>query len=153
MHKEKTKLDMRRATDLFFFKQKTAYEIGVGHHRRGTTEPGSQNNPAPKSFPLHHRQFRLRMMRKGRENLLVVLRQGHPSLNAEQLRSRWIARVRGPLRVNDAAARGHPIDLTRLDRLHCPEIVAVHDLAGKQVGHGCKTDMRVWAHFKGSALN
>src|SRR5678815_6039353 len=93
------------------------------------------------------------MMRKGGLNLLAGLRQGHPGLNAEQLSSRWIAGIRGALRVNDAASRGHPIDFTRLDRLHCPEVVAVHDLASEHVGHGCKTDMRVWAHFKGSALN
>src|SRR5262245_51419361 len=93
------------------------------------------------------------MMRKGGRSLLAALRQAHPGLNAEQLSSRRITGIRGPLRVNDAAASGHPIDLTRLDRLHCPEVVAVHDLAGKQVSHGCKTDMRVWAHFKGSALN
>src|SRR5262245_46568626 len=55
--------------------------------------------------------------------------------------------------MNDAAAGSHPIDLTRLDRLHCPEVVAVHDLARKQVGHGCKTDMRVRTHLKGLALN
>src|SRR5262245_2025993 len=93
------------------------------------------------------------MMRKGGRSLLAALRQAHPGLNAEQLSARRIATVRAPLRVNDAATRSHPIDFTRLDRLHCPEIVAVHDLAGKQVGHGCKTDMRMWTHFKGSALN
>src|SRR4030095_8438738 len=93
------------------------------------------------------------MMRKGGLNLLAGLRQGHPGLNAEQLSSRWIAGIRGALRVNDAASRGHPINFTRLERLHRAEAVAMHDLAGEHVGDRCKTDMRMWAHFKGPALN
>src|SRR5262245_19338853 len=93
------------------------------------------------------------MMRKGGLNLLAGLRQGHPGLNAEQLSSRWIAGIRGALRVNDAVSRGHPIDFTRLDRLDRAEAVAMHDLASEHVGHRCKTDMRVRPHFKGAALN
>src|SRR5262247_64598 len=93
------------------------------------------------------------MMRKGGRNLLAALRQSNPGLNAEQLRSRRIAGVRGALRMNDAAAGCHPIDFTRLDWLHCPEIIAVHDLAGKQVSDCCQTDMRVRTHLKGLALN
>src|SRR4029434_3294421 len=93
------------------------------------------------------------MMRKGGLNLLAGLRQGHPGLNAELLSSRWIAGAGGALRVNDAPSSGHPIDFARLDRLHRAEAVAMHDLAGEHVGHRCKTDMRVWAHFKGPALN
>src|SRR4029434_1289945 len=93
------------------------------------------------------------MMRKGGLNLLAALRQSDPGLNAEQLSSRWIAGIRGALRVNDAASSGHPIDFTRLDRLYRPEAVAMHDLAGEHVGQRCKTDMRVGAHFKGPALN
>src|SRR4029077_15609086 len=93
------------------------------------------------------------MMSKGGLNLLMVLRQSNPSLNAEQLSSRRIAGIRGPLRVNDTGARGHPIDFTRLDRLHCPEVIAMHDFAGEQVGHRRETYMGMRAYFKGPALN
>src|SRR4030095_917181 len=93
------------------------------------------------------------MMSKGRLNLLVDFRQGDPGLNAEQLSPGRSAGIRGALRVNDTAARGHPIDFARLDRLHRPEAVAVYDLTGEEVGHRCKTDMRGGTHLKGPALN
>src|SRR5262245_34783221 len=93
------------------------------------------------------------MMRKSRCNLLSTLRQSNPGLNAEQLRSRRIAGVRGALRMNDAAAGCHPIDFTRLDWLHCAEVIAVHNLASEQVRDCCQTDMRVRTHLKRLTLN
>src|SRR3546814_13554482 len=50
------------------------------------------------------------------------------------------------LRVGDAAARRHPVDLTRPDRLLGGEAVAVHDLAVDKIGDGRKADMRMRAH-------
>src|SRR4029077_20583192 len=93
------------------------------------------------------------MMSKRGLNLLMTLRQSDPGLNAEKLSSRRIAGIGCALGVNDTAACSHPIDFTRLDRLHCPEVIAMHDFAGEQVGHRRETYMGMRGYFKGPALN
>ena len=62
--------------------------------------------------------------------------QGNPALDTEQLGAvraqvRW-----GALGMRDAAAGRHPIELSRPDRQHRAEGIAMHDLAGEQVGDG-----------------
>jgi len=51
----------------------------------------------------------------------------------------------GAFGVNDAAPRGHPVDVARNDRLMRTEAVAVHDLAREQVRDGRQVDVRVRA--------
>src|SRR5690554_1374626 len=47
------------------------------------------------------------------------------------------------LAMRDAASSGHPVHFLRPDHLLVAEAVTMHDLAGEQVGHRCKTDMRM----------
>ena len=54
----------------------------------------------------------------------------------------------GALGMGDAAARGHPVDVARDDRLVRAEAVAVQDLALEQVGHGGEADVRVRPHVE-----
>src|SRR6185437_16761076 len=51
-----------------------------------------------------------------------------------------------PLRVAHAAAGHHPVDLTGPDGLLGSDTVAMHDLAGKQVRHRRKPDVRMGAY-------
>src|SRR5262249_38906104 len=53
-------------------------------------------------------------------------------------------------RVRDAAARGHPVHLAGTDGLLHSGGVAVHDLAGKQVGDRGKSDVRMRPHVCGA---
>ena len=55
------------------------------------------------------------------------------------------------LRVDDAAARDHPVHRARPDRLHRAEAVAVQDLALVEVGERGEPDMRVRAHVEAAA--
>jgi hypothetical protein len=50
--------------------------------------------------------------------------------------------------MHDPAARNHPVDRTRLDRLDRPQTVAVKDLAVEEIGHGSETDMRMRTHIE-----
>src|SRR6185437_2587919 len=52
------------------------------------------------------------------------------------------------LRMNDAAAGGHQIDLARPDRDCGAKAIAVHDLAVEQIGDGCKPNMRMRPHIE-----
>ena len=60
--------------------------------------------------------------------LLVLARQRDPRLDPVN-RSALGARLFEPLRVRDAAARDHPVDLAGFDGLLHADAVAVHDLA------------------------
>src|SRR3546814_14554905 len=74
--------------------------------------------------------------------LLLVLRQRDPRLDAVHMAALG-PRPLEALRVGDAAARRHPVDLTRPGRLPGGEAVAVHDLAVEKIGDGRKADMRM----------
>src|SRR5207302_3667312 len=50
---------------------------------------------------------------------------------------------RRAFRVRNAAARGHPVDRARLDRLDRADAVAMHELSLEKVGHRREPDMRV----------
>jgi hypothetical protein len=83
---------------------------------------------------------------EGRLGLLVRLRQRGPQLDAV-VHVGLVHQVFGAaLGVHDAAAGGHPVDGARLDLLYVPQAVAVHDGAGKQVGHGGQPDVRMGTH-------
>ena len=79
-------------------------------------------------------------------HFLPVSRQSHPGLNAAQPRSGLAQRRRRTLRVHDAAAGGHPVQLARPDDLLEAEAVAVHDLALDQPGEGRQADVRMRPH-------
>src|SRR5687767_12103561 len=51
--------------------------------------------------------------------------------------------------MGNAATGDHPVDLVGLDGLLHADAVAMHDLAGEQVGHRGETDVRVWADVDG----
>src|SRR5690606_11717671 len=46
----------------------------------------------------------------------------------------------------DATASGHPVDLSRADRLGVAQAVTMHDLTGKQIGHRRQADVRMRAN-------
>src|ERR1043166_3296832 len=53
--------------------------------------------------------------------------------------------------MNNAAACGHPIDLTRLDRLMRAQTVAVDKLTFQQISHCRQSDMRMRRNIDSSA--
>src|SRR5215469_3755841 len=63
-------------------------------------------------------------------------------------RPAFAARALEALRVRDAAARGHPVHLTGTNGLLHAGRVAVHDLAGKQVGDRGKSDVRMRSNIR-----
>src|SRR5262249_13476263 len=79
--------------------------------------------------------------------LFVLKRQRHPGLDSLQTIA-VSARLLEALGMGDAAARDHPVDLTGTDCLLGADAVAMHDLAGKEIGDCRKTDMRVGPHVE-----
>ena len=59
---------------------------------------------------------------------------------------------RRPLRVGDAVAGGHHVQLARPDRLHVAEAVPVQDLAVEQPGHRLQAGVRVRRHLHAGPL-
>src|SRR3974390_738569 len=53
-----------------------------------------------------------------------------------------------PFRVCDAAARGHPVDFSRTNRLLDAGRIAMHDLSGKHVGNGREAYMWMRTHVR-----
>jgi hypothetical protein len=82
---------------------------------------------------------------KLRRRLLVGARQTHPQLDAVDRRTGGAQRGTGAFRVDDAAPRGHPVDVAGDDRLVRAQAVAVDDLAREQIRHGRQVDVRVRA--------
>jgi hypothetical protein len=103
------------------------------------------------AFALDERQVVRGMMGEGGLGLLVVLRQRHPGLDAEEPGFALAERRRRSLGVNDAAPGRHPVDRARPDRLHRAEAVAVQDLAVEEIGHGGEADMGVRPHVEAGA--
>jgi hypothetical protein len=86
------------------------------------------------------------------EARLAVARRlglGHPELDAVQVAAE---RARGLLRVGDAPAGGHEVELSGSDQLLRPEAVAVQQLARHQPGDGVQPQVRVGADVDPSAL-
>jgi hypothetical protein len=81
------------------------------------------------------------MVGERRLDLFLGAWQCHPGLNAEHLAALRPQFARGALGMNDAAARGHPVQLAGADRLHRAEAVAVQDLAAEQIGHRGEADV------------
>src|SRR3981189_1862466 len=50
--------------------------------------------------------------------------------------------------MDDATARGHPVDIAGPDRLHRAQAVAMQDLALEKVGDGGEPDVRVRAYVE-----
>src|ERR1700738_1334050 len=82
-------------------------------------------------------------MRERRLGLLVRLGQRHPRLKSMQPLTFDPVLRRGALRMDNPVARGHPVDVARLDALHGPETVTVHDRALEKIRDRRKADVRV----------
>src|SRR5262249_19295490 len=89
------------------------------------------------------RERALCMMHERRRDLLFLPGKSDPGLDPEKAGVGGAQLGRRALRMHDAAARGHPVDLTRTDRLNRSETVAVQNLAIKKIGHGGEAYMRM----------
>src|SRR5687768_10044382 len=88
------------------------------------------------------------MMAKARRAFFVALRKREPGLQAPGARAARAQRLRRALGMHDAAARGHPVDIARPDRLAHPKAILVKDLAVEEIRHCGKADMRMRAHVE-----
>ena len=78
---------------------------------------------------------------------LLRCRQGHPTLQPMDRFAVFAVVGRRALGMNDAATRGHPIDLAWPDRRGGAEAVAMHDLAVEQERDGGEADMGMRPHI------
>jgi hypothetical protein len=78
--------------------------------------------------------------------LLILGRQGHPALEAEQFRASRAQLLPSPFGMHDAAPGRHPVEFARPDRQLGSERVPVHDLAVEQVGDGRQADVGMGPH-------
>ncbi len=74
--------------------------------------------------------------------------QGDPGLNAVDVFAVG-ARLLEAFRMGDTPTRNHPVHFAGLDLDLRPDTVAVHDLAGEQIGHRGQTDVWVRADVDG----
>jgi hypothetical protein len=79
---------------------------------------------------------------------LVLDGQRHPQLKSVQRPAARPQVVGAALRVHDAAAGGHPVQLTRADRLLAAQRVAVHAASLEQIGHGAQADVGMRADIE-----
>ncbi len=104
--------------------------------------------PAPINLPVDHRQISNVEVLEGGLDLLMLFRQGNPTLNPEQAfttasRTRWRA-----LGMCDATPGGHEIYRAGRDLERIALAVAMHNAPIKQVGDRGKPDVRVGAHIE-----
>src|SRR5262245_20169442 len=97
------------------------------------TERGTGDQARAQAAVFMHGELVRTEMSEGRLDLLVLVRQCDPGLDAVH-ESADRARLLEALRVRDAAPRDHPVDLVGLDGLLNADAVAMHDLAREQVG-------------------
>src|SRR5690606_19562543 len=90
-------------------------------------------------------------MRKRRFIFFMLLRQGHPALQARQETGLAADIGGGSLRMHDAAPGGHPVHRARPDTLLRAKTVAMQYLATEQVGDGCQSDMRMRTHIQATS--
>src|SRR3954451_16450961 len=126
-------------------------DIGIDYlrlraHRRGLPEGAADNEPHALVAILDKGQRLRVVMGKVRRALFRRARQRDPALDAEEFLPAAFKLRGGPLGMDDAAARAHPIDRARPDRLLGAERVAMHDLAFEKIGDGGKIDVRMRAH-------
>src|SRR6185312_5782605 len=79
--------------------------------------------------------------------LLVPARQRNPELQAIEARARLPQLTARALRMNDAAAGGHPVDITGSDRLLRSQTVTMHDLALEEISDGREPDVRMGSYI------
>ena len=91
------------------------------------------------------------MMLERRLHVLVRDGQRDPRLDAVHRLAGRALFVGRALRMDDAAAGGHPVDIAGDDLLHGAEAVAMHDRAVEQIGDGREPDMRMRAHVESRA--
>ena len=113
--------------------------------RRAPAERLAHQHADLDAWLAQRRQRAGRVVMKLRRRLLVGARQAHPQLDAVDRRAGGAQRGTGAFRVNDAAPRGHPVDVAGDDRLVRSQVVAVDDLAREQIRHGRQVDVRVGA--------
>src|SRR4029450_6522690 len=78
-------------------------------------------------------------------------RERHPDLDTVQtLPARESLRARA-FRMHDAAASGHQIHRTGLDRLHVTQTVTMQNLAFEKIRDCCQTDVRVRTYVDAAA--
>ena len=122
--------------------------VGEHRHRRADAECAPGDHPHRRARRLDDRQARLRMVEERRLDLLACARQRHPGLDPVDAGPGSAQLGRRALRVRDPAARRHPVDVARPDRLHRAEAVAVEDLAVEEIRHRREPDVRMRPHVE-----
>src|SRR5690606_1649125 len=128
-------------------------EVQGGMHRHGRA-------PAD-ALPIyeHHadraevdcRKLVRRMMRERRLDFLEAVGKRHPELQAMESRAGVAQLGRGPLRMDDAAAGRHPVDLAWLDLLGDAQAVPMQDGAIEQPRERGQADVRMRPDIQGDA--
>ena len=126
-------------------------QLGESFHRRGLAEQRTGDDADGFSFAFDLRQRLGGVMREVRGRFLVLLGQRHPDLYAVEFLPPLSEFDIGAFGVNDAAPRGHPVDLAGLDGLHGAKTVSMNDRPGEQIGHRGQTDMRMGPHVDARA--
>src|SRR5258706_6236540 len=98
----------------------------LSHPRLGT-ECLACDQERPDAAFLEHRQISRAVVSEGGIGFFVLLRQGYPRLDPIHAVT-FPASPLEALRMRDPAARRHPIDFPRPDRLFGAQAVAMHDL-------------------------
>ena len=114
----------------------------------GQAERGAGQQARARAAVFVHGQGIRAEVAEGRLGFLVFVGQRDPGLDAVH-RAALGARLLEALGVRDAAAGDHPVDLVGLDGLLHADAVAMHDLAGEQIGDRGEPDVRVRAHVDG----
>ena len=117
------------------------------HRRRRTrAEPFADQQGDVETLALDMRQFRA--MLEHRRAAPFRIRQRDPKLHGVAAPA---AVVRRFLRVADAVASGHHVDLARAEPLPVAEAVAVQQLALDHPGEGLQADVRMRADLQAAA--
>ena len=101
-----------------------------------------------RAVDVEARECGSRNVRERRRRIFELERQRHPCLQAVHAHSRGAILWCAALRMHDAAARRHPVDIAWRDALHAAEAVAMQDCAVEQVCHRGEADMRMRAYVE-----
>src|SRR5690606_4041003 len=110
---------------------------------RGCAEQRSGNQPPGPAVAGKLGQIRFRGMAEGGGHLLMLFRKRDPELQPVEAAAGPAALRAAPLRMDDATACRHQIDVTGINLLHRAKAVAMQDGAFKEIGHGGEADMRM----------
>src|SRR5688572_335523 len=91
------------------------------------------------------------MMLEPRLGFFVGPRQRNPALDPVQVAAVPANLRTGALRVRDAAAGDHPVDVAGTDGLRRAQVVAVKELPSEEVRHRAQVDVRMGPYVDADA--